>query len=55
MDIAGRIVFQQMKRPLTPALEIPHALVWKRYAVFSKAAEVFLHFLQEEIERKTAT
>ncbi len=29
-------------RPLYPSLEIHHALVWKRYAVFSKAAEVFL-------------
>lgn len=29
-------------RPLYPALEIRLALVWKRYTVFSKSAEVFL-------------
>ena len=29
-------------RPLEPPLEIRYALTWKRYAVFSKAAEVFL-------------
>ena len=29
-------------RPLEPPLEICHALVWKRYPVFSKAAEAFL-------------
>lgn len=34
-------------RPLVPALEIRHALVWKRYAVFSKAAETFLQAFKE--------
>ena len=29
-------------RPLSPPLEIRHALVWKRYAVFTKAADAFL-------------
>ena len=29
-------------RPLSPTLALRHALVWKRYAVFSKAAELFL-------------
>ena len=29
-------------RPLFPTLEIRHAIVWKRYATFSKAAEAFL-------------
>ena len=29
-------------RPLSPSLALRHALVWKRYAVFSKAAEAFL-------------
>lgn len=29
-------------RILSPALKISHALVWKRYAAFSKAAEMFL-------------
>ena len=33
-------------RPLVPALVRRHALVWKRYAVFSKAAETFLQALQ---------
>ena len=33
-------------RPLFPALELHHALVWKRYAVFSKAAEAFLQKLR---------
>ena len=35
-------------RPLSPPLALHQALVWKRYAVFSKAAEVFLRFLQEQ-------
>ncbi len=34
-------------RPLTPALEIRHALVWKRYAMHSRAAEAFLHTVKE--------
>ena len=29
-------------RPLSPTLELHHALVWKRYAVFSKVTELFL-------------
>lgn len=29
-------------RPLKPALEIRHFIVWRRYAAFSKAAEAFL-------------
>lgn len=29
-------------RPLDPPLQIQYALVWKRYSVFSKAAEAFL-------------
>lgn len=29
-------------RPLSPSPEIRHALVWKRYAVFTKAADAFL-------------
>ena len=35
-------------RPLFPALEVHHALVWKRYAVFSKAAETFLQRLKAQ-------
>ena len=34
-------------RPLFPPLTIRHALVWKRYAVFSKAAEIFLQTCRE--------
>ena len=34
-------------RPLSPTLELCRALVWKRYAVFSKAAEVFLRKCRE--------
>ena len=33
-------------RPLTPALDIGMYLVWKKYQVFSKAAEKFLEVLQ---------
>ena len=34
-------------RPLSPAPELRHALVWKRYTVFSKAAETFLRTVRE--------
>ncbi len=34
--------------PLEPPLEIHYALIWKRYAVFSKAAEAFLKALNEQ-------
>ena len=34
-------------RPLEPALEIHHALVWKRHCVFSKAARAFLDCLSQ--------
>ena len=34
-------------RPLSPTLELHHALVWKRYAVFSKAADAFLRAFRE--------
>lgn len=34
-------------RPLCPPLKIRHALVWKRYAVFSKAEERFLQACRE--------
>lgn len=33
--------------PLEPPLEIHYALIWKRYAVFSKAAEAFLGAFRE--------
>ena len=35
-------------RPLEPPLEIHYALIWKRYAMFSKAAEAFLKKMLEE-------
>ena len=34
-------------RPLSPTLELRHALVWKRYAVFSKATELFLQTFEK--------
>lgn len=34
-------------RPLDPPLELHYALVWKRYSVFSKAAEIFLNRIKE--------
>ncbi len=34
-------------RPLSPPLELHHALVWKRYAVFSKATELFLQIFEK--------
>lgn len=36
-------------KPLEPRLEANLDLVWKKYQVFSKATEMFLHKLQEEI------
>jgi DNA-binding transcriptional LysR family regulator len=34
-------------RPLNPKLEMGMCLVWKKQQIFSKAAELFLHHLQE--------
>lgn len=34
-------------RPLSPTLELRHALVWKRYTVFSKATELFLEVFKQ--------
>lgn len=36
-------------RPLEPKLEVNLSIVWKKYQVFSKAAEKFLEKLQQEI------
>ena len=36
-------------RPLEPRLEAPLDIAWKKYQVFSKAAEKFLEALQEEL------
>ncbi len=37
-------------RPFTPKLEAPACLVWKKYQVFSKAAETYLQQLQKLFE-----
>lgn len=39
-------------RPLEPELEVGLAVAWKKYQVFSRAAEKFLEFLQENIRRR---
>lgn len=36
-------------RPFSPPLELGVYMVWKKYQVFSKAAEKYLHTLQEEL------
>ena len=36
-------------RPLMPALETKLYLVWKKYQVFTRVAEVFLKQLQQEL------
>lgn len=36
-------------RPLEPKLEVGLNLVWKKYQIFSKAAEKFLEYLHQEI------
>lgn len=39
-------------RPLEPRLEVGLNVVWKKYQVFSKAAEKFKNTLKEEIEHE---
>ena len=41
-------------RPLDPPLEAPACIVWKKYQMFSKAAEAFLQALQEMLENFSA-
>ena len=36
-------------RPLKPKLELGMYLVWKKSQIFSKAAEIFLEYLQEHL------
>ena len=36
-------------RPLKPKVESGLVLIWKKYQVFSKAAELFLERLKEEL------
>ena len=37
-------------RPLSPQLDAPGFIVWKKYQVFSKAANIFLQYLRELLE-----
>ena len=37
-------------RPLSPQLEAPGFIVWKKYQVFSKAANICLQYLQKTLE-----
>lgn len=37
-------------RPLAPRLEAPGFIVWKKYQVFSKAADAFLKILRRQIK-----
>lgn len=41
-------------RPLNPRLEMGMCLVWKKHQIFSKAAELFLHHLQEYLSSNPA-
>jgi hypothetical protein len=36
-------------RPLAPRFESHLHLVWKKYQLFSKVAELFLHTLEDEV------
>lgn len=36
-------------RPLTPTLQANLCIVWKKYQIFNKAAELFLHALQKSL------
>lgn len=36
-------------RPLTPALQAELCIVWKKYQVFTKAAELFLHAVHKSL------
>ncbi|WP_294488473.1 LysR family transcriptional regulator [uncultured Mailhella sp.] len=50
-DNGGPLCF----RPLEPGLEVGLALAWKKYQVFSRAAEKFLDILQENVRRRKAS
>ena len=36
-------------KPLNPPVEVELDLVWKKYQVFSKSAQIFLKYLKERI------
>ena len=38
-------------KPLSPTLHLNMTMVWKKYQVFTKAAEIFLTYIQEELEK----
>ena len=40
-------------RPLKPRIEAEAYLVWKKYQIFSRAAQIFLQFLREELSTTT--
>ena len=42
-------------RPVSPPLEASACIVWKKYQVFSKAAETFLNCLRELLENPLET
>ena len=42
-------------RPLSPQLVAPGFIVWKKYQVFSKAANIFLQYLREMLETKMSS
>ena len=39
-------------RPFSPRLEAHGYIVWKKYQVFSKAADIFLRYLREMLKEK---
>lgn len=39
-------------RPFFPQLEVSGYIVWKKYQVLSKAAEIFLQYLREALEKE---
>lgn len=50
-DLLPDVLDENMSfRPLEPPLEIHYALIWKRYAVLSKASGAFLEKLRSEID-----
>ena len=42
-------------RPLKPRLELGMYLVWKKYQIFSKAAELFLQQLLQDLSEQKET
>lgn len=48
--LGGQLAPDMCFRPLCPPLELHHALVWKRYAALSRAAEAFLEQVRREMQ-----